>query len=71
MLILKYDVEVFTPPCDPGTERFSAMAQLAAEQSLDRLAREAAVAHRRAEPVGAAQQQPHVRLLDRAGKQFA
>jgi len=28
MLIEKYDLEVFTPPCDPGTERFSAVARL-------------------------------------------
>jgi len=28
MLIEKYDLEVFTPPCDPGTERFSAIARL-------------------------------------------
>jgi len=28
MLIEGYDLEVFTPPCDPGTERFSAIAQL-------------------------------------------
>lgn len=24
----KYDLEVFTPPCDPGAERFSAIARL-------------------------------------------
>jgi ArsR family metal-binding transcriptional regulator len=28
MLIEKYDVEVFTPPCEPGAERFSAIARL-------------------------------------------
>ncbi len=28
MLIEHYDVEVFTPPCDPGAERFAARAQL-------------------------------------------
>jgi ArsR family metal-binding transcriptional regulator len=28
MLIEKYDLEVFTPPCDPGAERFSARARL-------------------------------------------
>ncbi len=28
MLIEKYDVEVFTPPCEPGAERFSAVARL-------------------------------------------
>ena len=28
MLIDKYDLEVFTPPCDPGTDRFSAVARL-------------------------------------------
>src|SRR5512147_1966995 len=28
MLIEKYDLEVFTPPCEPGAERFSAMARL-------------------------------------------
>ncbi len=27
-LIDKYDLEVFTPPCDPGAERFSAIARL-------------------------------------------
>lgn len=27
MLIEKYDVEVFTPPCDPGAERYSARAR--------------------------------------------
>lgn len=29
MLIDKYDLDVFTPPCDPGAERFSAVARLA------------------------------------------
>jgi ArsR family metal-binding transcriptional regulator len=28
MLIEKYDVEVFTPPCDPGAERYAARARL-------------------------------------------
>jgi ArsR family metal-binding transcriptional regulator len=28
MLIEKYDVEVFTPPCEPSAERFSAIARL-------------------------------------------
>lgn len=28
MLIESYDLEVFTPPCDPGAERFSARARL-------------------------------------------
>jgi ArsR family metal-binding transcriptional regulator len=28
MLIEKYDLDVFTPPCEPGTERFSAIARL-------------------------------------------
>lgn len=28
MLIDKYDLEVFTPPCEPGAERFSAIAHL-------------------------------------------
>jgi ArsR family metal-binding transcriptional regulator len=28
MLIEGYDLEVFTPPCDPAAERFSAIAQL-------------------------------------------
>ena len=31
MLIEKYDLEVFTPPCSPGTERFSAIARLVAD----------------------------------------
>ena len=26
MLIERYDVEVFTPPCEPGAERFAAKA---------------------------------------------
>ncbi len=33
MLIEKYDVEVFTPPCAPGAERFSAIARLTADIS--------------------------------------
>jgi ArsR family metal-binding transcriptional regulator len=28
MLIENYDVEVFTPPCDPGAERYAARARL-------------------------------------------
>jgi ArsR family metal-binding transcriptional regulator len=28
MLIQNYDVEVFTPPCEPGAERFAARARL-------------------------------------------
>jgi len=28
MLIENYNLEVFTPPCDPGTERFAARARL-------------------------------------------
>jgi ArsR family metal-binding transcriptional regulator len=28
MLIDKYDLEVFTPPCDPGAERYAARAHL-------------------------------------------
>lgn len=28
MLIEKYDLEVFTPPCDPGAERYTARARL-------------------------------------------
>lgn len=31
MLIEKYDLDVFTPPCEPGAERFSAFARLAAD----------------------------------------
>jgi ArsR family metal-binding transcriptional regulator len=33
MLIEDYDLEVFTPPCDPGAERFAAMARLMADIS--------------------------------------
>lgn len=33
MLIEHYDIEVFTPPCDPGAERFSAKALLMADIS--------------------------------------
>lgn len=33
MLIEHYDVEIFTPPCDPGAERFSAKALLLVEIS--------------------------------------
>jgi hypothetical protein len=28
MLIDTYDLDVFTPPCDPGAERYSAIARL-------------------------------------------
>ena len=31
MPIDKYDLEVFTPPCEPGGERFSAIARLATD----------------------------------------
>lgn len=33
MLIEKYDVDVFTPPCEPGAERFSAIARLTVDIS--------------------------------------
>jgi len=33
MLIEKYDVEVFTPPCEPGAERYAAKARLTADIS--------------------------------------
>jgi ArsR family metal-binding transcriptional regulator len=33
MIIEDYDLEVFTPPCDPGVERFSARALLLADIS--------------------------------------
>jgi ArsR family metal-binding transcriptional regulator len=33
MLIEDYDLEVFTPPCEPGAERFSAIARLATDIS--------------------------------------
>ena len=33
MLIEKYDLEVTTPPCDPGAERFNAIARLTADIS--------------------------------------
>jgi ArsR family metal-binding transcriptional regulator len=33
MLIEKFDLEVFTPPCDPGAERFAAKARLMADIS--------------------------------------
>jgi ArsR family metal-binding transcriptional regulator len=33
MLIEKYDLEVFTPPCEPGAERFCARARLVADAS--------------------------------------
>lgn len=28
MLIEKYDLEIFTPPCDPGAERYASRARL-------------------------------------------
>lgn len=33
MLVEKYDVEVFTPPCEPGAERHAAKARLTADIS--------------------------------------
>ncbi len=33
MLIEQYDLEVFTPPCDPGAERYSARARLTVDIS--------------------------------------
>ncbi len=33
MLIEHYDLDVFTPPCEPGAERFSAVARLVADIS--------------------------------------
>jgi ArsR family metal-binding transcriptional regulator len=33
MLIEQYDLEVFTPPCDPGAERYAARAQLTVDIS--------------------------------------
>lgn len=33
MLIETYDLEIFTPPCDPGAERFSAKARFAVDIS--------------------------------------
>ena len=33
MLVEKYDLEVFTPPCDPGAERYAAKAQLVVDIS--------------------------------------
>ncbi|GAB4419420.1 MAG: (Fe-S)-binding protein [Anaerolineales bacterium] len=33
MLIEKYDIEVFTPPCEPGAERFAAKAHFEADIS--------------------------------------
>ncbi|MBE7470877.1 MAG: hypothetical protein DPW09_29730 [Anaerolineae bacterium] len=33
MLIEKYDLEVFTPPCEPGAERYAAIARLTADIS--------------------------------------
>jgi len=31
MLIENYDLEIYTPPCDPGTERYAARAHLKAD----------------------------------------
>ncbi len=33
MLLDNYDVEIFTPPCDPGTERYAARAHLTTDIS--------------------------------------
>jgi ArsR family metal-binding transcriptional regulator len=33
MLIEQYDLKIFTPPCDPGAERFSAFAELSVDIS--------------------------------------
>jgi ArsR family metal-binding transcriptional regulator len=33
MLVEQYDLEVFTPPCEPGAERFSAIARLTVDIS--------------------------------------
>jgi ArsR family metal-binding transcriptional regulator len=33
MLIEKYDLEVFTPPCEPGAERYAARARLSVDIS--------------------------------------
>lgn len=33
MLIEKYDLEVFTPPCEPGAERYAAIARLTTDIS--------------------------------------
>jgi ArsR family metal-binding transcriptional regulator len=33
MFIAKYDLEVFTPPCDPGAERYAARARLTVDIS--------------------------------------
>jgi ArsR family metal-binding transcriptional regulator len=33
VLIGKYDLEVFTPPCEPGAERYAAVARLTADIS--------------------------------------
>ena len=33
MLIDSYDLDIFTPPCEPGAERFSAVARLAVDIS--------------------------------------
>ena len=33
MLIDKYDLNVFTPPCDPGAERYSAIARVTTDIS--------------------------------------
>jgi ArsR family metal-binding transcriptional regulator len=33
MLINKYDLDIFTPPCEPGAERFAAIGRLTADIS--------------------------------------
>ncbi len=33
MLIEHYDLDVFTPPCEPGAERFAAIARLVVDIS--------------------------------------
>ena len=33
MLIENYDLEIFTPPCDPGAERYAARARLTVDIS--------------------------------------
>ena len=35
MLIAHYDLKVFTPPCDPGAERFATCAKLAIDMKKD------------------------------------
>ena len=33
MLVEDYDLEIFTPPCDPGAERYAARARLTVDIS--------------------------------------